>query len=482
MSVRETLALPKVAVSVVFVLAMFMSIMDIAIVNVALPSIGRDLDVGPTSVDAVSIGYLVSLAVVIPASGWAGDRFGARRTLLTAVVVFTIASALCGLAQTFGQLVGFRVLQGIGGGMLAPVGMSMLYRTFPPSERVRVASLLTVPTAFAPAIGPVLGGVLVDGLDWRWVFLVNLPVGAFALAYGLVFLSDTELPPAGRFDVPGFLLSGAGFAALMYGVSEGAGKGWSSGPILSALIVGTVLLIALVLTQLRTAEPLLNLRLYGGRLFRSASLAVFLAVAAFLGMLYLTALYFQNGLGLSALNSGLSTAPEAIGVMCGAQVASRVLYRRFGPRRLMAGGLSAVAVLLLLMTQMDGGADLWATRGIMFLLGFAMAHNFVASQAAGFAQVSSADTGRASSMFNATRQLGSAVGVAVLTTVLTAAGVADAEPGDVHAYHVAFAVAAGLALLAALAAWTIHDEDAASTFQRAVDPDPATRLPTGVAE
>src|SRR5580658_10349416 len=145
----------KVAVSVVFVAAMFMSIMDVTIVNVALPTIGREFRVSPIAVDSIAIAFLVSLAVFIPASGWLGDRFGGKRVLLTAIVVFTAASALCGIATSLGELVAFRVLQGAGGGMLAPVGMAMLYRTFPPAERIRASAILTVPTTLAPALGPV---------------------------------------------------------------------------------------------------------------------------------------------------------------------------------------------------------------------------------------------------------------------------------------------------------------------------------------
>src|SRR3979490_2499597 len=151
----------KVAVSVVFVAAMFMSIMDVTIVNVALPTIGRDFSVTPTAVGSVSIAFLVSLAVFIPASGWLGDRFGGKRVLLTAIVVFTVASALCGLASSLGELVAFRVLQGVGGGTRAPAGRALLFRPFPPAERIRASAILTVPTTFAPALGPVLGGLLV---------------------------------------------------------------------------------------------------------------------------------------------------------------------------------------------------------------------------------------------------------------------------------------------------------------------------------
>jgi EmrB/QacA subfamily drug resistance transporter len=216
----------KVAVSVVFVAAMFMSIMDVTIVNVALPTIGHDFHTSPTAVDGISIAFLVSLAVSIPASGWLGDRFGGRRVLLSAIVLFTSASVLCGLASSIGELVAFRVLQGVGGGMLAPVGMAMLFRAFPPAERIRAASILVVPTAFAPALGPVLGGLLVTDLSWRWVFFVNVPIGIAALVFGLLFLHQRSEVKRTPFDLPGFLLSGLGLGAFMYGFSEGPIDGW----------------------------------------------------------------------------------------------------------------------------------------------------------------------------------------------------------------------------------------------------------------
>src|SRR5580704_119427 len=195
---------------------MFMAILDATIVNVALPTLGRHFGVPATSVDTVAIYYLVSLAVFIPASGWLGDRFGGKRVLLTAVVVFTGASALCGAAWSLPALEVFRVLQGVGGGMLAPVGLAMLLRVFPPEDRIRMAGLLTVPTTLAPAIGPVLGGLLVTDASWRWVFYVNVPIGAVMLLFGLAFLDGAAEHRPGRFDAAGFVLAGAGLGALMY--------------------------------------------------------------------------------------------------------------------------------------------------------------------------------------------------------------------------------------------------------------------------
>jgi EmrB/QacA subfamily drug resistance transporter len=458
----------KIAIGIVFVSAMFMNIMDITIVNVALPTIGRDFHIPPTSVDGIVIAYLVSLAVFIPASGWLGDRFGGKRVLISAIVVFTAGSVLCGLAQNMSELIFFRVIQGAGGGMLAPVGMAMLYRVFPPSERVRASSILTVGTTLAPAIGPVLGGLLVTDLTWRWVFFVNLPIGIAAVTFGALCLERSAPQEAGVFDTPGFILGGAGLGLLMYGVSEGPLKGWADPGVIAACIGGFVLLVALVVVELRTTRPMVDLRLLAGRLFRSGNGVMFLASAGFLGTLYLIPLYFQDARGLSALQSGLSTFPEAFGVMAGAQIASRLVYPRLGPRRHITLGLVGLVVMMLVLTQIGLTTSLWLIRGIMFLLGLMMAQIFVPTQAASFAKISQASTGRASTLFNTGRQVGSAVGVAVLSTILIGVGATHSVAGVVHpdlrAYHLAFAAAAAFALAATGFSLSIHDIDAAETM------------------
>ena len=461
---------PKISVSVVFVAAMFMSIMDITIVNVALPAIGRQFHESTAALDSVAVGYLVSLAVVIPAAGWMGDRLGSKRILLLSIAIFTTASVLCGLAGSLSELVFFRVLQGVGGGMMTPVGMALLFRTFPPAERVRASSILTVPTAVAPALGPVLGGLLVTDLSWRWVFFVNLPFGVVAFAFGALFLEESRQPHPGRFDLAGFLLSGIGFALVMFGISEGPDRGWGSPGIVGSIVVGIVLLAILVVVELRTSKPLLQLRLFGNRLFRSTSLVLMIGMASFLGVLFVIPLFFQIALGLSALQSGLNTFPEAIGVMIGAQLASRLFYPRFGPRRLVALALVAVACTMTLMTQIGFDTNLWWMRLLMLCMGMSMAQVFISSQAAAFATVSHAETGQASSLFNSQRQLGSALGVALLATVLAAVGtvhpVAGHQAPNLAAYHAAFLAAAGIALLGSAVALTINDADAAATMVR----------------
>ncbi len=458
----------KNSVAAVYVLAMFMSIMDATIVNVALPRLGRQFGVPAAQVDAVVVAYLVSLAVFMPASGWLGDRFGAKRVLLAALVIFTGASALCGAAHSLGELVVFRVLQGVGGGMLAPVGLAMLFRVFPPAERVRAARILILPTALAPAIGPVLGGLLVTDLSWRWVFYVNVPIGMVGALFGLLFLREQRGDERDRFDLPGFLLSGLGLGALMYALSEGTAKGWTSTGIIASAAAGLVALAALVWVELRVSEPMLDLRLLSNRLFRTTTGALIVSTAAFLGSLFLVSLFYQDGFGVSALQSGLSTFPEALGIMAGSQVAGR-LYPRYGPRRLMTTGLVGVAATLALIATVPFTASLWLMRGYMLLLGLAQAHVFMPAQAAAFATVSPAATGRASTMFSAGRQLGGAVGVAVLSTVISAIGVLHHVGGtvrpDAGAYHAAFLAAAGIALVGALWATAINDADAAPTMR-----------------
>lgn len=220
-SLRRFSPKQKVVVAVVYICGMLLNSLDSTIVNVALATLGREFGVSPASIETVVIAYLVSLAVFIPASGWIGDKWGTKRTFLLALLIFTLASALCGLAQSMEQLVLFRILQGAGGGLLTPVGMAMLYRTFPPEERMGVSRILMFATILGPVLGPILGGLLIETLSWRWIFYVNVPIGIAAMIFGYLFLEEHREESAGRFDIPGFVLAGTGFGLFMFSLSEG---------------------------------------------------------------------------------------------------------------------------------------------------------------------------------------------------------------------------------------------------------------------
>jgi EmrB/QacA subfamily drug resistance transporter len=451
-------------VAAVFVAALFMSIMDSTVVNVAIPTLARDFDAGNASVQWVVTAYLLSLAVWIPASGWVGDRFGTKRVFLVALALFTAGSVLCGVAQSLPQLVLYRVLQGAGGGIMTPVGTAMLFRAFPPARRAKASQVLIVPTVVAPAVGPVIGGFLIEHLSWRWVFYVNVPVGLAVLVFGAVFLHEHREVSAGRFDVPGFVLSGAGLALVLYAISEGPVRGWASAPVVGAAVIGLSALAALVRVELRRPDPMLDLHLLGDRLFRTSNAVCLFAYASFLGLLFVMPLFLQEARGASALSSGLTTFPEAVGVLLSSQLVGR-LYPRVGPRRLMTGGLLALTALTASMALLGAGSSEWLIRLLMFIAGAAMAYVILPQQAATFATISSADTGRASAIYNTQRQVAAALGVAILATVLTsAAGTGSPGAGD---FHLVFLACAALAAVGAAVAWTIRDADAASTMAAA---------------
>src|SRR4051794_34766414 len=262
-----------------------MDILDTTIVNVALPVLGKQFHANTASIEWIVLAYLLSLAVWVPASGWIGDRIGTRRVYLFALAMFTLASALCGQAHSLGELVAFRVLQGVGGGMLVPVGTAMLFRAFPPVERAKASTVLMIPTVLAPALGPVLGGWLVTDVSWRWIFYVNLPVGAVAFAIGFLYLRESREGVAGRFDVPGFVLSGAGLALVLFALSQGPEKGWRSPEVALTGLVGIVLFALLIRIETRTPEPLLALRLFRDRMFRSANIVLTLTYGSFIGVI-----------------------------------------------------------------------------------------------------------------------------------------------------------------------------------------------------
>jgi EmrB/QacA subfamily drug resistance transporter len=443
---------------------MLMSTLDSTIVVVALATLGREFGVPAVATEAVVVGYLVSLAVFIPVSGWLGDRFGTKRVFLAALAIFVSASALCGLASSLQQLVAFRVLQGAGGGMLMPVGMAMLFRTFPPQERVTVGRILMYATIFGPATGPVIGGLLIERLSWRWAFYVNVPVGLIAFLIGFFWLMEHRESDPGRFDLPGFVLAGLGLGLTMFALSEGPLRGWTSPEIVACAVAGMLGLVAFVVVELRSPAPMIDLRLLGNRLFRSTLVVLFFAVAGFLGTLFLVPLFLQETQGYSPLESGLATFPEALGVVASTQIVAR-LYPSIGPRRLMAGGLVGMAMAAVLLGLVGLNGDAWTVRLLMFGVGAGMAYVFLPTQAAGLATISSAQTGRATTIVNVGRQLGAALGIATLSSVLALFGAGGGGATDTAAYRAALFAAAGFALLGALAALAVPDAEASETMR-----------------
>jgi EmrB/QacA subfamily drug resistance transporter len=446
--------------AIVYAVSMFMTIMDTQIVNVALPTLSRSFHVTTATVQWVVTAYLMSMAVLVPASGWLGDRLGSKRVYLAAIVVFTGASALCATSVSFPELVAMRVLQGAGGGMMVPVGMTMLYRAYPPEARVGVARLITRVMVIAPATAPMIGGALVTWASWRWIFTINVPVGLAVAGFGLLLAEHRE-PGAGRFDLSGAVLGGAGLGLLLYAVGAGPTDGWGSPAILGTGMAAVACLAGFGHLELRRAQPMLELRILSDRLFRWCSVANVFSTMAFFGSLVFVALFLQEARGVSPLDSGLTTFPEAVAIGLATGPVARA-FRRIGPRRVMLAGFAILAVAAALLGRMGLSESLWEVRGLCFLLGCGVACIMLSTQAAAFAQISSSATGHASAIFNTLNRAAMSMGVALLSTVLALAG------GDVlhgrapaAAYHWVFATTLLLAVVGAVVTLWIRDADAA---------------------
>ncbi len=473
----------KYIVGIIFVFGLFMDLLDMTITNVALPTLSRDFSASTTTIEWVVTGYLLSLAIFIPVSGWMGDRFGTKRVFMFALTVFTISSLMCGLAWNVGALISFRLLQGVGGGMLTPVGTAMLFRAFPPVERAKASALLTIPAVVAPASGPVLGGYLVEYQSWHWIFLINVPIGVVGLIVAALFLKEEKQPATGRFDVAGFLLSGFGLASVVYALAEAGQRGFDDGRVMAFGMGGIALLALVVVVELRSAAPMLDMRLFSNRLFTATNSVQLVSMAGMQGALFLLPLFLQEERGMSALQSGLTTFPQALGVFFAMPFASRV-YQRIGPRRMMMIGMLGIAATTFAFVWVDLATNAWWIRLIMLGRGASFGMTLIPMQTATFATIRPQDTGRASAIFNSGRQVAASFGVALLATVLTnrlahhgAVLAAPAmRPGAVQAFHDAFFVGGALALVGAAAALLlISDKDAESTrFRRvSVDDEPA---------
>jgi len=458
----------KWLVGIVYVLALFMDLLDMTIITVAVPTLATEFSASTTTIEWVVTGYLLSLAVFIPISGWLGDRFGTKRTFMTALSIFLAGSVLCGLAWDIDSLIAFRVVQGIGGGMLTPVGMAMLFRAFPPAERAAASAVLAIPITVAPALGPLLGGYLVDYQDWRWIFFINIPVGVVSLlAAGLLLREEVQGAP-GKLDVPGFALSAAGLVAVVYGLAEAGQHGFDDGRVVLFGLAGLALLAAFTLVELRTAEPMIDVRLLSDKLFGASNFVMFVGNASIMGSFFILPIFLQTQKGLGPFDVGLVTFPLAVGVALMAQPAAK-LYPKIGPRRMLMIAFAGNMVLTAGLALVDYNTSDWLIGGSMLIRGMFFGFLFIPLQAATFATISPEATGRASSLFSVTRQVAASLGVAILATALTnRLGVHEAVLADpatrdaaLSAFQDTFLFAGALSVLGMLACLLIDDDRAA---------------------
>jgi EmrB/QacA subfamily drug resistance transporter len=439
-------------ISAVVIVGSIMSILDTTIVNVALDTLSRDLHASISQIQWVVTGYMLSLAAVIPVTGWAAQRFGAKRVYIVSLVLFTAGSALCGLASSTTELVAFRVIQGIGGGMILPIGQLMMADAAGPERMGRVMSIVAVPAMLAPILGPTIGGLIVDNASWRWIFYVNLPIGIIAVIAALRTLPSVERAAGAvkkRLDARGLALMATGLPLLTYGLAEiGSTGSISSVKVIVPILTGLLLIASFAVHALRVANPLLDLRLYQRPTFSSASIAMFCLGAALFGGMILLPLYWQGVRHESVVDTGLLTAPQGLGMALVMPLAGK-LSDRFGGGPLALAGVIVTTLATIPFGLIGAHTSVASLSVSMLVRGMGIGFAFMPAMAAAFASLQRSELPDATPQLNVLQRVGGSIGTAVLAVVLQRAltGVHTLS-GAAAAYGTAFWASAGLTALA----------------------------------
>jgi DHA2 family multidrug resistance protein len=435
----------------VIMIGTVMVVLDTTIVNVALPQIALALDAGD-GVEWIVSAYLLAVAVSLPATSWIAGRFGPKRVYMAALALFTLSSLACAVSPNLAVLVGARVLQGIGGGALMPVGMAMVLKMFPRERHGRAVGIWGIAAMAAPAIGPTLGGWLVTSVNWHWLFLINLPIGVIALVAGARLLPSVEGDVVGRFDLPGFLAGSIGLALLVLGLSEANTWGWSSAASLGCIGGGALLMVLFVVWELRADQPMLEMRMFRQPAFSMAFGITFFVVAAQYARLVFIPLYLEGERAYSALQVGLMLAPAGVATAIGMSIGGRVSDRT-GPRAPMIVGTTLMAAALLAMATFGLSQPLWILSGLLVVQGFGMGLHAAPATVTAMNTLPPSLLGQGSTMRTLVSQVAGAIAVATLSAVLSLATPADPSPGaQESAYGLVFTVAfVGMLVAIALA-------------------------------
>ncbi|GAA1836609.1 MFS transporter [Pseudonocardia ailaonensis] len=432
--------------------ALFMEILDGTVIAPAAPHIAADFGVAPVDVNIAITAYVLTLAVLIPITGWLADRFGAKRVFVLALVLFGLASAGCALAPSLPVLTLTRVLQGAGGAMMVPVGRLVVLRTTAKSDLVRAIAYLTWPALMAPVVAPVVGGVLAEYASWRWIFVINVPLAVAALVVALRIVPDLREDTVGPLDRTGFVLSAVGVAALIVAL-EGLGNGFGTVTAV-ALVVAVGGLGLAVRHLLRSPRPLVDLRILKIVTYRvtAASGSVYRAVIT--GIPFLLPLLFQVGFGWSAAQAGLVVIAVFVGNV-GIKPATTPLMRRLGIRTVLLGSIGIGAACLVGMAFLEAGTPLVVTLALLLLSGIVRSTGFTAYNSVAFADVEQPRMNHANTLFSTLQELGAGLGVAVGALLVRLGQAVGVAPGVSGPYRTAFVLLAVILLVPAVAAFRL---------------------------
>jgi EmrB/QacA subfamily drug resistance transporter len=420
---RETMVVASVVL-----LGAVMSILDTTVINVAIDRLAIDFNASLTTIQWVVTGYTLALAAVIPITGWAADRFGTKRIYLWSLALFMLGSMLCALAWSADSLIAFRVLQGFGGGMIMPAVMTIMTKKAGPHRMGRVMGILGVPMLIAPLLGPILGGWLVDDVSWRWIFLINVPIGIVAIILALIVLDRDEPQPAHRLDWLGMALLSPGLTALIFGLAESSDGGFGATKSWLPIVAGASLIAIFLWHSWRSEAPLIDIKTFTQTRAGAAAGTFLLFAIAFFGSLLLIPLYYQSVRGASALQSGLLLAPQGLGAMITMPLAGK-LTDRYGPNRLPACGIPLLVIGIAPFAFVTATTSYVLLCGFGFVLGLGMGLSMMPTMTAAMQAVPPAAIARTSTAMNIIRQSGASIGTAILSVVLASAIAAQLTGG-----------------------------------------------------
>ena len=432
---------------------LFMIMLDNTVVNVAVPSIQRELGVGLSELQWIVTGYALSFAALMLTGGKLADMLGRRRIFVIGIVIFTIASLFCGLAESGGSLIAWRIVQGVGAALMNPATLAIISATFPPRQRGMAIGIWAGVSALALAIGPLVGGLLTEHLSWSWVFFVNVPVGVFGVAASYLLIDESrDMSEEQRLDPAGLLTSGLGLFALTYGLIEANTYGWSSARIVGAFVAAAVLLASFVVLELRQRVPMLDLTLFRNGTFAGANVVILMVGLAMFGVFFFVSLYMQNILGFSAVQAGAAFLPMTVLIILVAPIAGK-LSDRIGSRWLMTGGMTLLGIQLLYYSTLGTTATFWDLLPALLIGGVGMSLTMTPSAAAIIGSVPTDTAGVGSAVMNSMRQVGGSIGVALIGAII-AAKVGDRRSPEafVDGFSTALVVASVFAFVGAVVA------------------------------
>ncbi len=439
-------------------LGLFMIMLDNTVVNVALPSIERDLGMSLSQLEWVVTGYALTFAAFMLTGGKLADLLGRRLVFVAGLAVFTAASLACGLAGGADMLIGARIVQGIGAAMMNPATLSIITATFPPRQRGTAIGIWAGVSALALAIGPLVGGLLSEHVDWSWIFFVNVPVGVIAIIAAFLFVDESrDTSRNQRPDVPGLATSAIGLFALTYALIEANNHGWGSTRILGAFALAAVSLVAFVALELRQRRPMLDLTLFRNSTFTGANVSMLLVALAMFGVFFYVSLYVQQILGYSPVEAGASFLPATILIAALSPQVGRVVDR-VGSRWLTGAGMVSLSLSLLLYSRLGTGSSYWDILPGLVLMGVGMALVMTPTTAAAMSSVPRDQAGVGSAVLNSMRQVGGSLGIAVTGAIVahvtsTSLAAGDSRPeAFVHGFQRGLEIAALIALAGAVVA------------------------------